>query len=303
MKYNVLVIGGTGHYGSLIVHRLIEKGIPVRLLTRNIENARKHFSEKLEYVKGDVTQSESVVKALDGVSSVVISLSAFNWNQIRNIEQIERDAVFTIIDKARQLGIPRIVLISVYQIKMEVLEKYKINTRIARLKLDVETKLMNSGLNWTILGAAPSMEIFFAMLRGEKMIVPGGGPPALPTISPLDLGEIAAQAAVRMDLAEKRFRMTAPTPYSFPQAADIISKVWKKNIAVKKIPLILPRIGSLITYPFNPYIYYLVANIKLMNHFPQDLVELVPQDSELLQNTFDYQPTTLEMEAERRMNH
>ena len=42
--------------------------------------------------------------------------------------------------------------------------------------------------------AAPSMEIFFAMLRGDTLVVPGGGPPALPTVAASDLGEIAAQA-------------------------------------------------------------------------------------------------------------
>ncbi len=38
-----------------------------------------------------------------------------------------------------------------------------------------------------------------------------------------------------------------------------------------------------------------------MNHFPQDLAAEVTKDHGRLQALFDYRPTTLEMEAERRI--
>lgn len=40
----------------------------------------------------------------------------------------------------------------------------------------------------------PSYELFFALLQGGKLIVPGGGKRAIACISPKDVGAIAAQA-------------------------------------------------------------------------------------------------------------
>jgi uncharacterized protein YbjT (DUF2867 family) len=145
------------------------------------------------------------------------------------------------------------------------------------------------------------MEIFFAMIRGDTMTVPGGGPPALPTVSPADVGEIAAQAVLRDDLRGQRIRMTGPEALSFPEAAKRISTATGKDIKFRRIPLLPLKIVSLITWPINPYLRHLLASARLMNNFPQDVAAQVPQDHQWLVNTFSYTPTTLEMEARKRI--
>ena len=45
----------------------------------------------------------------------------------------------------------------------------------------------------------------------------------------------------------------------------------------------------------------LIMALKLMNNFPEQLVAQVPEDHRKLRDTFDFTPTTLEMEAHRRM--
>lgn len=52
-----------------------------------------------------------------------------------------------------------------------------------------------SNLDWTILGCPSSYELFFSMLQGDKMMIPGGGKNAIPCVSPQDVGAIAAQEA------------------------------------------------------------------------------------------------------------
>ena len=144
------------------------------------------------------------------------------------------------------------------------------------------------------------MEMFFAMLRGNTMSVPGGGSNAIPNVSPSDLGEIAAQTIMRDDLGRKRIRVTGPEAISFPEAADRISKVTGRRIKFRKIPLLPLKLASIISRPFTPYLKHLVAAIKLMNNFPKDIAEEVPQDHQWLLEHFDYTPTTLEMEARNR---
>jgi uncharacterized protein YbjT (DUF2867 family) len=303
----ILILGGTGHYGRHIVRNLLGKGVPVRVLSRNADNARETLGEAPEIVEGDITSRESVIEALNGASAVIISVSAFAPRLIRKLELIERDSVLMVLAEAAKVGISRAVYVSIYDIRLELPGGYDFDLRriIAKFKLEVEQALAGSDLNWTVLGAPPSMEIFFRMIRGNSMMVPGGGPPALPTISPVDVGEIAAQAVLRHDLQGKRFRLVGPEAISFPEAAERISRVVGRTIRFRKIPLLLPKVARLITRPFTPFsdtVYFInqmLGFVQLLNQFPQDFIAEVPRDHQLLLDTFDYVPTTLEMEAKR----
>jgi uncharacterized protein YbjT (DUF2867 family) len=150
-----------------------------------------------------------------------------------------------------------------------------------------------------VLGAAPSMGIFFAMIRGNKMMVPGGGPPALPAVSRVDVGEIAAQAVLRDDLAGRRIRMVGPESLSFSEAAERISAVVGRTIEFRKIPLLPLRVVAALTRPFNPFLSYMLSFVTLMKRFPPDLVAQADDDHRRLVKTFSYAPTTVEMEARR----
>ncbi|MFX0092723.1 MAG: SDR family oxidoreductase [Candidatus Hodarchaeota archaeon] len=295
----VLVLGGTGHYGQHIVQSLLQKGEPVRVLSRNVMNARKILGDEPELIEGDITSKDSIIESLDGVKAIVISVAAFTRKTIRKMELIERDSVHMVLDEALKTGIRRVVYISAYDLKEDVIKKLGIHL-LAKIKLDIEATLAKSSLNWTILGAPPSMEIFFTTLRGTTLMFPASGSSTLPTISPLDLGEIAAQTALREDLNGKRFRICCPKPLSFLEAAKHISNVTGKSIKFRRIPLTPIRVASILTRPFNPYLWYLFLSIRLMNNFPPDIIAEVPKDHQLLVETFNYTPTTLEMEARRR---
>lgn len=294
----ILVLGGTGHYGKHIVKSLQEKGRQVRVLSRNAANARRILGDEAEIVEGDITSRESVIKTLEGVKAVVISVSAFTPKLIRKLELIERDSVLMVLEEAQNAGISRILYLSGYALRRGLVEE--LDLAFGRIKLEIETALAQSDFSWTVLGEAPSMEVFFAMIRGEKMIVPGGGPPALPTVSSVDTGEIAAQTVLREDLGGRRIRVTGPEAISFPEAARRISAVTGKRLEFQKIPLFPLRVASLVTWPFNPYLRHLVGSARLMNRFPQDLAAQVSEDHRWLVDTFSYTPTTLEMETRRR---
>lgn len=304
----VLVLGGTGHYGRHIVQNLLGKGAPVRVLSRNADKARKILGEVPEIVEGDITSGESIIEALNGVSGVIVSVSAISFKLFRKVRLIERDSVLLVMAEAEKMGVSRFVYVSIYDIQLELpggMDDFDFRREIAKIKYEVESALAGSDLNWTVLGAPPSMEIFFRMIRGDTMMVPGGGPAALPTVSPVDVGEIAAQAVLRHDLGGKRFRMVGPEGISFPEAAERISRVAGKTIRFRKIPMLLFRIARVITRPFTPFsdlilfINQMLGFIQLLNQFPQDFIDEIPEDHRLLLNTFDYVPTTLEMEAQR----
>ncbi len=300
----ILVLGGTGHFGQHIVASLLAKGVPVRVLSRNAQRARGTLGPGPEIIEGDITSRQSVVEALEGTAAVVISVSAFAPGTIRRLREIEQDAVLAVLAEAERIGVSRVVYVSIYDVSQGAPEG--VDLASAEIKAQVEAALAGSSLNWTVLGAPPSMEIFFAMIRGGIMIVPGGGPPALPTVSPRDLGEIAAQAALRNDLSGKRFRVVGPEAMSFPQAAERIGKATGRRIRFFKVPLLLPRAARAVTHPMVSisdrvfFVNQMLGFVELLNRFPQSIAGEAAQAHALLLETFDYAPTTLEREARRR---
>jgi uncharacterized protein YbjT (DUF2867 family) len=299
----ILVLGGTGHYGRHVVQSLLRRAAPVRVLSRNAARAREILGEVPEIVEGDITVKESVTEALKGARAAVISVSAFAPKSIREQKLIERDSVLAVLAEAERARVFRIVYISTYGTNQDSVEG--VNLEAAGIKSEIEDTLARSDLNWTVLGAAPSTRIFFAMIRGDTMIVPGGGPMALPTVSPVDVGEITAQTVLRQDLSRKRIRMVGPEAISFPEAAGRISSVVGRKIKFRKVPLVLPKMAYVVTRPLTPfsdillYANQMLGFIKLLNQFPEGIINQVPEDHRFLLDTFDYAPTTLEMEAER----
>lgn len=301
----VLVLGGTGHYGRHIVRSLVAKGVPVRVLTRSVARASGILPETVELTEGDLESRDAVARALQGIERVVVAVSAFTRDQIRRMVAVERDAVIAALEQAKAAGIRRVVYLSVFDVQPRQIP-HRVRPDIATVKQDVEAYLRSSDFDWTVLGAPPSMDLFFAMMHGGRMMVPGGGPKSLPTISPVDLGEVAAQAVLRDDLGRQRIRVAGPEPLSFPEVARRLSALYGKTIRFTAIPLVLPKIAWYATWPLAKlsrsleYVHAILGFIQLLNSFPQDIALASVKDCENLVRIFTYTPTTLEMEARRR---
>ncbi len=300
-KDQIIVYGGTGFYGQKVVEKLVEKGQSVKVVTRNAEKGKRIFGDKVELFRGDVTVKGTIEKSLENVSAIVICLSAMGNKLFRKMKEIERDAVLEIMEKAEEANISRLVYMSGYEMRKQLLEDLKI-PEFGEIKIEIEENIKQSGFNWTILGCAPASEIFFAFTNNGRMVVPGGGLNAIPTISPEDVGEITAQTVMREDLNGKRIRLTGPKACSFPQAAKLMTEISGKRIKHITIPLFLINTVSFCLLPFIPFVRYLYKSLILLNNFPVDLAEDVPNDHKLLRELFDYEPVTLETEIRERVN-
>jgi uncharacterized protein YbjT (DUF2867 family) len=245
-----------------------------------------------EIVEGDLVDRETVKRILHGVERIVIAVSVGKQN-IRHQRRVERDAVLMLLKEASSTT--RVVYLCGYEIRHEISRDFE----TGRIMVEVQEALAESTLNWTALGCAPSMELFLATIHGENMTFPDGGPLAFPTVSKRDVGTIAAQAVLRDDLARQRFRVCGPEAMSFPEAAQRISAVTGRPLQFRAIPLTPLRIAAFLVRPFHPYFYFIITAATMLNRFPQDLVADIPADHLRLTETFDYEPQTLEMEAQR----
>ncbi|MCG6135421.1 MAG: SDR family oxidoreductase [Nostoc sp. LLA-1] len=67
----VLVTGATGGVGQLVVGKLLEKNLPVRVLTRNAVKAQKMFNHKVEIAVGDIRDGNTLAAAMQDITYII----------------------------------------------------------------------------------------------------------------------------------------------------------------------------------------------------------------------------------------
>ncbi|HLF36156.1 MAG TPA: NAD(P)H-binding protein, partial [Cyclobacteriaceae bacterium] len=196
-------------------------------------------------------------------------------------------------------NIQRLVFISVYDIDPDFVKGQK-SAKLADPKAEAEKLIRESGFNWTILGCPPSYELFFRLLRNNRLNVPGGGRQSLVCISPDDVGEIASQAIIRDDLKGMRFRLAGPETINFPGFAEKVSAITRKKVKYRAIPLGIVNIVTFILGLINPYPRMIYLAIRMMNNFPSHIAARAKEDHNLLIKTFHLRGTTLDEEIRKR---
>ncbi|XP_055313068.1 flavin reductase (NADPH) [Sitodiplosis mosellana] len=79
MVSKVAIFGGTGMTGSCVVEYALQKGLSVRLLYRTEETVEPFKNrDKVELIKGDVTNVQDVENVLTGTDGVVVTLGTRN---------------------------------------------------------------------------------------------------------------------------------------------------------------------------------------------------------------------------------
>ncbi len=109
-----LVTGATGFIGSNLVRVLLEKGFPVRALTRNNSNCSNLKNLKVELCYGDLLDYKSLEKALKGCTFLFHVAAHYSfWDSSKDlIYRINVDGTKNILKAAEETGIKKIVYTS-----------------------------------------------------------------------------------------------------------------------------------------------------------------------------------------------
>ena len=111
----VLVLGGCGFIGSHVVDVLVERGIRVRVLDRQPEAFRPPVA-KVEYVRGDFSDTALLSEALMGVDAVahLVSTTVPATSNLNPVADINGNLVNTVrlLEAMRAVGVSNIVYLS-----------------------------------------------------------------------------------------------------------------------------------------------------------------------------------------------
>jgi dihydroflavonol-4-reductase len=109
-----LVTGATGLVGYHIASALMRRGRSVKALVRSVEKARRILPEDCELMQGDITDKESVKRALQGCS-VVYHAAGWpeQWKDDPNIfQRVNVGGTQNMIEAALEQGVRRFVYTS-----------------------------------------------------------------------------------------------------------------------------------------------------------------------------------------------
>lgn len=114
-KNLALVTGANGHLGNNLVRLLIDKGIPVRASVRNSKNKEPFVGLDCEVVQSDITDKQSLIRALEGVETFYAVGAAFKlWakDPKKEIYDVNIQGTQNIVEAAVETGVKRIVYVS-----------------------------------------------------------------------------------------------------------------------------------------------------------------------------------------------
>jgi uncharacterized protein YbjT (DUF2867 family) len=219
----ILITGASGSVGKAVLQEAIRTGSKVRGMCRSKEDAAK-ASSGCEAVLADYADKQSLLKALDGVSSVYVVCSP-----IPQLVELESNMV----EVCKEAGVKHIVLNS-------ALGAGDYPKSFPSWHRKVEDKLKATGMSYTILrpnGFLQNIVAFNASsIRTQGAFYAAMGDAR---VSYLDVGDIAVVAVKALQggaHSGKTYELNGPEAISNQELAARISKVTGRTVTFTDIP-------------------------------------------------------------------
>lgn len=145
-----LVAGATGQTGRRIVQELVQRGIPVRALVRNLAAAREILPAAAELVVGDVLDVPSLERAIADCTVLLSATGAAPSFDPTGPYRVDYEGTKNLVDVAKAKGIEQFVMVSSLCVS-QILHPLNLFFLILIWKKQAEAYLEISGLTYTIV--------------------------------------------------------------------------------------------------------------------------------------------------------
>ena len=246
----ILLTGATGFVGGNLLKEMLKQGLKVRCLVRNPSKAEAVRQSHVEIVKGDVTDKDSIAKALeDGkVEAAVHLVGILAETKNTTFKAIHTQGTRNMVEMCKAKGIKRFIHISALGTRENARSEYH------KTKWEAEELIRASGLEYTIF--RPSVmfgkedkfvNLFASIIKISPFImIPGNGQNMMQPVSVKNLASAMTMAIQNSKHTNKTYEIAGPEKLTFDQIIDTICRVMGKTRLKIHIPLPLMRPGALI---------------------------------------------------------
>ncbi|HAQ19685.1 MAG TPA: NAD(P)-dependent oxidoreductase [Prolixibacteraceae bacterium] len=237
----ILVAGATGLLGNEICRLLRAKNLPVKAIVRTTSDPVKTGELAkigVQLVHGDIRDKETLSKALQGIKTVISSVSSmpFSYQPGENdIQSVDEKGVINLIEASISAGINHFIYTSFSK-------NLDMDFPLRNAKRKVEKHLQNSGLTYTILRPGCFMELWLTAAVGfdatnGKVNTCGTGANPLAYISFKDVAKFAVESISNPAAKNAVLELGGPQNLSQLDAVKIFEEVLDKKIEVGQMPV------------------------------------------------------------------
>ncbi len=140
----ILVTGGTGFVGSHLVRRLASESIQTRCLVRRTSNIERLKEPGIEVAYGDLTDRESLKKAVEGTDVVIHLVGIIVEKKGATFEIVHAQGTRNLVEACREANVRRFIYISALGARENARSGYHIT------KWEAEQVVINSGMEYVI---------------------------------------------------------------------------------------------------------------------------------------------------------
>lgn len=250
----VLLIGGTGYVGDRMRYVLRDAGYTVRLLSRS--SGEQHSREGFEIARGDITNRESLVSAMQGVDAVINLVALIKEKGDATFENINYKGSVNVTDAAKQAGVKRIIQMSALGAGDLPDHPYFYT------KWRAENYVKDSGLDWTIFrpsiifGPGEKMQFVAQMadLVKQAPVVPvvGDGNSRFQPIHLDDVSGSFARALGSSDTIGHTYEIAGPQVVTYEEIIDECAAALGKRKRKVHVPvgMMMPAAAVMGAVPF-----------------------------------------------------
>ena len=251
----ILVTGGTGFVGPKVVHALRGEEQTVRVLARRPEQHGQIRAWGCELVAGDVTDAESLRRAVEGCEAVVHLIGLPPFSDPKTIERVMTQGTRDLVAAAKGAGVSRFVLMSALGASEETVDV----APYYAAKLAMEEAVKASGLGHVIFRPSFIFGRDGGLLAQQIRIVRFS--PVTPVLSrhrmqPIWVEDVAAffaKAVSAPEAAAGTFDLGGPDRVTWAELHERIRRILGKRRLTVTMPPGLLRAGAQVGRLLPPF--------------------------------------------------
>lgn len=243
----ILVTGGAGFVGSHLIPRLVKAGYKVRCLVRRKAEADHLKEYKIELAVGDVTDADSIKKAMKGVEMVVHLVAVLREGKGATYDGVNVQGTSNVVQAAVDEGVKKLVHIGALGAIPDPKYGYIYS------KWRAEEVVRSSDLDYTILEPSTMFGqgagFIKSLVRTAKtfplvVVIPGSGKTRFQPIWVEDTVSCILQA-LKGGKSRQTYQIGGPEHLTFEQMLDtVMDAMGVKRLKVHlPIPLLRPSVA------------------------------------------------------------